>query len=87
MYGADLLRISLHVFTERFSFLSAGRSLAWQSWQEGAGDLLRQVGGDGGDGDQHQHHHQPHGDSHAGTTFLTFLTGRKLNQVEVVSII
>ena len=65
LYGpaVDLLRVALHVFTERFSLLSAGWSLAWQSRYEGA-DGLRGVGRDGGQQDGHH----PQAESHAGST-------------------
>merc|ERR1719471_2584762 len=58
--AVDLLRVAVHVFTERFSLLSAGRSLAWQSRYEGADGLL-EVGRDGG----HQDGHHPQAGSHA----------------------
>ena len=61
--AVDLLRVAVHVFTERFSLLSAGRSLAWQSRYEGADGLL-EVGRDGG----HQDGHHPQAGSHAGST-------------------
>ena len=88
MSWGDLLRVSRHIFTERFAFLGAGRSLPWQSWQEGAGVLLLQVGGDAGSGDQQdQDGHQGHGSRHAGTTVVRFITSRKLDEMEVSSII
>lgn len=62
----DVFWVTLHVFTERFAFLSAGRSLSWQSWKEGPGTVavvgaLLEVSPAGAG---HQHHHQPHTESH-----------------------
>ena len=55
-------------------------ALPWQSWQEGAGVLLLQVGGDAGSGDQQdQDGHQGRGGRHAGTTVVRFITSRKLD--------